>query len=425
MTLRPALVAACAGALLFAVPASAQAPAASGRILVGFEKGVSKQRQQDILAGAGGRIGRRLARIRGGRLATVRPRSGEATDALMKRLRRTDGVAYAEPDFFLFKSQEKTPNDPFYTLDYALVESPDDHDIDAPAAWTTRTGCAKVAILDTGIDTDHPDLASNVYKSSDKPNNGKDDDKNGYVDDTYGWNVINGKGSGEDDNGHGTHVSGIVAGRGNNANGSSGICWSAKLVAVKFMNSKGKGSTSDAIDGIDYAVKNGAKIVNCSFGSSSKSSALHDAVDYAQDHNVLLVVAAGNDGENIDKNPEYPASYTDSNILTVAASTNEDTLASFSNFGSTAVDVAAPGDNIYSTYKGGGYKYLSGTSMAAPYAAGAAAMLRKQESDATYGELRKAIRQKVDKPPALAGKVAYDGRLNVQKALAAIPGLVN
>jgi subtilisin family serine protease len=217
----------------------------------------------------------------------------------------------------------------------------------------------------------------------------------------------------------------VDCGRADNANGSSGICWSAQLVAVKFMNSKGKGSTSDAIDGIDYAVKNGAKIVNCSFGSSSKSSALHDAVDYAQDHNVLLVVAAGNDSENIDKNPSYPASFTDSNILAVAASTDEDTLASFSNFGSTAVDVAAPGDEIFSTYLNGGYKYLSGTSMAAPYAAGTAAMLRKQESDATYGELRKAIRQKVDKPPALNGKVAYNGRLNVQKALAAIPGLVD
>ena len=292
-------MAACVGALVVAVPASAAAPAVSGRLLVGFEKGVSKERQQNILAATGGRIGRRFSGgIRGGRLAAVRPRSGKATDALRKRLRRTDGVAYADPEL-------------------------------------------------------------------------------------------------------------------------------AKLVAVKFMNSKGKGSTSDAIDGIDYAVKNGAKIINCSFGSSSKSSALHDSVDYAQDHNALLVVAAGNDGENIDKNPVYPASYTDSNILTVAASTDTDTLASFSNFGSTAVDVAAPGDNIFSTYLGGGYKYLSGTSMAAPYAAGTAALLRKQESDATYGELRKAIRQKVDKPPALNGKVAYDGRLNVQKALAAIPGLVD
>jgi thermitase len=418
-------VTALIAALACCAPASAAAPAASGRLLVGFEKGVSKDRQKRILSAADGRIGRRFAAIRGGRLVVVRPRSGKDTSALKKRLRRTDGVAYAEPDFFQFASAEKTPNDPDYTRDYALVDGLEDHDIDAPTAWGTRTGCAKVAILDTGIDTDHPDLAPNVYKSADKPNNGKDDDKNGYVDDTYGYNAINGKGSGQDDNGHGTHVSGIVAGRGNNGTGSVGVCWSAKLVAVKFMNSKGKGSTSKAIDGIDYAVKNGVKIVNCSFGSSSKSSALHDAVDYAQDHNVLLVVAAGNDSENIDKTPSYPASFGDSNILAVAASTSDDTLASFSNFGSENVDVAAPGDDIFSTYLGGGYKYLSGTSMAAPYAAGTAAMLRKQEPDATYGNLRYAIRHKVDKPPALAGKVAYDGRLNVQKALAAIPSLVD
>jgi subtilisin family serine protease len=413
-------------ALLFvAAPAQAAPPAASGRLMVGFKKSVSTDRQQQLLAGLGGRISQRFKSIRGGRLVVVRPRSGRATGALRKRLARSSEVAYAEPDFFLFSSADKTPDDPFYPLQYALIDSPSDHDIDAPTAWGTRSSCAKVAILDTGIDTDHPDLKSNVYKSKDKPNNGKDDDKNGYVDDTYGLNVIKGKGSGEDDNGHGTHVSGIVAGRGNNDTGVSGTCWSSKLLAVKFMNSKGKGSTSDAIAGIDYAVKQGFKIINCSFGSSSKSSSLHDAVDYAQNHNTLLVVAAGNDSENIDKQPLYPASYTDSNILAVAASTSEDGLADFSNFGSTAVDVAAPGDNIYSTYLGGGYRTLSGTSMAAPYAAGVAALLRKQESDATYGNLRYAIRHKVDKPPALNGKVAYNGRLNAEKALAAIASIVN
>jgi thermitase len=409
--------------LLVAAPAEAAAPAASGRLLVGFKKGVSSDRQQRLLAALDGRISQRFKSIRGGRLVVVRPRSGGATGRLRKLLARRDEVAYAEPDFFQFAS--KTPDDPFYTLQYALVDSPDDHDIDAPTAWGTRSGCAKVAILDTGIDTDHPDLKSNVYKSEDKPNNGKDDDKNGYVDDTYGYNTIKGKGSGEDDNGHGTHVSGIVGGRGNNDVGVSGTCWSTKLLAVKFMNSRGKGSTSDAIEGIDYAVKQGFKIVNCSFGSSSKSSSLHDAVDYAQDHNVLLVVAAGNDSENIDKQPLYPASYSDSNILAVAASTSDDTLADFSNFGSEAVDVAAPGDSIYSTYLGGGYRILSGTSMAAPYAAGVAALLRKQQSDATYGNLRYAIRHKVDKPPALNGKVAYDGRLNAEKALAAIADIVD
>ena len=409
--------------LLAAAPAEAAAPAAEGRLLVGFKKGVSSERQQRVLAALDGRISQRFKAIRGGRLVVVRPRSGRATGALLKRLARRSEVAYAEPDFLQFAST--TPDDPFYALQYALVDSPDDHDIDAPTAWGTRSSCAKVAILDTGIDTDHPDLESNVYKSQDKPNNGKDDDKNGYVDDTYGYNTIKGKGSGEDDNGHGTHVSGIVGGRGNNDVGVSGTCWSTKLLAVKFMNANGKGSTSDAIEGIDYAVKQGFKIINCSFGSSSKSSSLHDAVDYAQDHNTLLVVAAGNDSENIDKHPLYPASYGDSNILAVAATTSTDGLASFSNFGSEAVDVGAPGDSIYSTYLGGGYRILSGTSMAAPYVAGVAALLRKQESNATYGNLRYAIRHKVDKPSALDGKVAYDGRLNAEKALAAIASIVD
>ncbi|HEY1277916.1 MAG TPA: S8 family peptidase [Thermoleophilaceae bacterium] len=420
-----AVVTAVCAAGLAAVPPAGAAPAVSGQLLVGFEKGVSKDAQARILSAADARVAQRFGDVRGGRLALVRPRSGADTDKLRGRLEKDSDVAYAEPDFLQFASATKTPDDPYYGLDYALVDGSGDHDIDAPTAWGTRTGCAKVAVLDTGVDTDHPDLAPNVYKSEDKPSNGKDDDKNGYVDDTYGWNVIAGKGSGEDDNGHGTHVAGIVASRGNNANGNAGVCWSAKVLPVKFMNSKGKGSASDAIDGIQYAVKQGIKIINCSFGSSSKSDALHDAVDYAQDRGALLVVAAGNDGENIDKHPVYPASYTDSNILTVAASTSSDTLASFSNFGSEGVDVAAPGDQIFSTWLGGGYKVLSGTSMAAPYAAGVAAMLRKQESDATYGDLRYAIRHKVDKPPALENEVAYDGRLNAQKALAAIASLVD
>lgn len=412
--------------LLTAVaPATAAGPAASGQLLVGFKEGASKDRQQEVLAALKGRLAKRFAGIKGGRLTLVKPRSGIALALLRKRLANHPDVAYAEPDYYLFSHATKAPNDPLYPLQWPVADDPDGHDIDAPTAWAQRTSCAKVAIVDTGIDTDHPDLVKNLYKSDDKPNNNKDDDKNGYVDDTYGLDVIKGKGSGEDNNGHGTHVAGIVAGRANDALGVSGICWSAKVMPVKFMNAKGKGSTSDAIAAIQYAVKKGFKIVNGSFGSSSKSSALHDVVDYAQDHKVLLVFAAGNNSQNIDKHPEYPAAYTDSNILAVAATTDEDKLASFSNWGSTGVDVAAPGDSILSTYLGGGYKNLSGTSMAAPYAAGLAALLRKQESNATYGQLRKAIREKVDKPPALKGKVVYNGRINAWKALKAIPGLVD
>jgi thermitase len=419
------IVAALAAASIAGLASAPGAQAASEQLLVGFEKGVSKERQGRVLSELGGRLSQRFSGVRGGRLVVARPRSDVALDVLRKRLARSPEVAYAEPDFTLSASQAKTPNDPFYPFEWALVDGAGDHDIDAPEAWGSRTGCAKVAILDTGIDTDHPDLAANLYKSEDKPSNGKDDDKNGYVDDTYGLNAIEGKGSGQDNNGHGTHVAGIVGARANNSQGDSGTCWSTKLLPVKFMNSKGKGSTSDAIEGIEYAVRQGLKIINCSFGSSSKSEALHDAVDYAQEHNALLVVAAGNDGKNIDKSPLYPAAYTDSNILAVAATTSSDTLASFSNWGPDSVDLGAPGDSIYSTYLGGGYRVLSGSSMAAPYAAGVAALLRKQESDATYGELRKAVRQKVDKPPALSGKVVYDGRLNAQKALAAIGSIVD
>ena len=217
--------------------------------------------------------------------------------------------------------------------------------------------------------------------------------------------------------GHGTHVSGIVAGHGNNAVGISGLCWSAKVMPVKFMDSHGRGSTSNAVTGIDYAVKQGAKVINCSFGSSSKSKSLEDEVSYAKKKGVLLVVAAGNDGDDIDSKPTYPASYTSSNIITVAATTQLNQLASFSNYGKSGVDLGAPGDKIVSTYLGSTYKTLSGTSMAAPLVAATAAMLRSQNGDLTYSELRSAIRNHVIATSPLAGKTVSGGQLDVAAAL--------
>jgi subtilisin family serine protease len=411
-----ATAAALAGVAVASGPATAAPLAAKGQLLVGFESSVSKERQEQVLAAVQGRLDRRLGAIRDGRLAVVTPRSGLALAVLRRRLAERPEVAYAEPDYLLSASVA-TPDDPFYPTQYALGEEPSDYDIDAPEAWATATKCGKVAVLDTGVDLDHPDLEQNIYESKDKPGDDKDNDANGYVDDAHGFNAIKGKGSGNDDNGHGTHVAGIIAGRTNNDVGVSGLCWSAKVVPVKFMNQFGRGATSDAITGIDYAVKQGIKLINCSFGSSAKSEALKDAVKYAKKKGVLLVVAAGNDGEDIDQSPTYPASYGDPNILTVAASTSTDTLASFSNFGSTDVDVAAPGEGILSTYLGGGYKVLSGTSMAAPYVTGLAALLLKHQSGTDYEDLSKAIRKSVDKPPALAGTVATDGRINAAQAL--------
>ena len=273
-------------------------------------------------------------------------------------------------------------------------------------------------MLDTGVDTNHPDLKDNIYKNSkEKNNNGKDDDKNGYVDDYYGLNVRKGKGNGEDDNGHGTHVAGIVAGRGNNGTGVSGVCWTGNVIPIKFMNAQGYGSMSDAIEGIEYAISRGAKVINASFGSSTSSQALKDEISRAKDKGVLIVVAAGNDGKNIDSNPTYPASYSNGNLLVVAASTDTDALASFSNYAKYAVDLAAPGQSIVSTYLGGTYKVLDGTSMAAPMVAGVAGLLRARNSDATYSEIRKSIRNKVDTFSAFDGKTYSGGRVNTKRAL--------
>jgi subtilisin family serine protease len=289
-------------------------------------------------------------------------------------------------------------------------------------AWNARTSCAKVAVLDTGTQYDHPDLTGRVWHNShEKDGNNKDDDKNGYVDDYYGVDLVAGKGSGIDDEGHGTHVSGIIAAHGNNATGVSGLCWSGSIVPVKFMNSRGKGSSSDAAAGLDYAVKAGAKVVNGSFGSSSKSSALEDAVNYAQSKGVLLVFAAGNDSTDNDSAPEYPAAFTNSNIITVAAVTATGALASFSNYGVKSVDLGAPGDQIISTYMGSTYKVLSGTSMASPIVAAAAAMLRSQDSSLTYKQIRSALLSHTRPDTALAGKVVHPGVLDIGAALAAVP----
>jgi subtilisin family serine protease len=402
----------CAAALLLVVPASAgAADAVSGRLIVGFTSATSHQRAASLVQAAGARIERRLDRI--GALV-IRPRHGTATKGLRDRLRQRRGVRYVEPDFLVAKSA--TPNDPDYSRQWAL--QPTGFGIAAPAAWDRRTACSLVATLDTGAQYTHPDLTGNIWHNPHEiDDNNKDDDDNGWVDDYYGVNVQAGSGNAVDGDGHGTHVAGIIAGHGNNATGIAGTCWTASVMPIRFMNSQGKGSTSDAVTGLDYAIHQHAKVVNCSFGSSSKSTALEDAVKSAESAGVLLVVAAGNDTQSIDAEPEYPASYTEGNILTVAAIDDTGALASFSNYGAKSVDLAAPGDEIFSTYPTSGYKLLSGTSMAAPMVAATAAMLHAQDSHLTYAQIRSAIKASVVPDAALAGKTVTGGLLNLDGAL--------
>jgi thermitase len=412
---RCALALVVLAALCMGAATAHAADAVPGQLLVGFKTGVSPSAQRQLVEKAGGAVSERLRHIRG---AVVRTRGHLALALLRRRLRALRQVAYAEPDFILNSS--RAPDDPLFADEYSLSTSPLGS-VDAQPAWDSRTGCAKVAVLDTGIQYNHPDVSANVWHNPNEiKGNNKDDDHNGYIDDYYGVNLVNGRGSGVDDEGHGTHVSGIVAGRGNNGTGISGVCWSASLMAVKFMDSSGHGSTSDAIDGIDYAVHEGARIINCSFGSSKKSSALQDEVDYAKSKGTLLVVAAGNNGQNIDSSPSYPAAFTEGNILTVAATTSSGALASFSNFGKKGVDLGAPGDNILSTYLNSTYKTLSGTSMAAPIVAGAAAMLRAKDSNLSYTDIKNALRNHTRPDPALSGKTVSGGVLDVAAALGSV-----
>lgn len=390
-------------------PLAAAAPAGAAEL---YSQRLVVAANADVVQRHGGRVERRLGAL--GALV-VRARPGLARQVLLERLRADMRVRYAEPDFLVRSSA--VPNDPRFGDQYAL-DQVTGRDVSATTAWDEQTACAKIAVLDSGVDKDHPDLRDNLWKNSgEKSGNGKDDDHNGFVDDVYGADVLDHTGSGLDANGHGTHVAGITGAPGNNKTGVAGLCWTAPIVSVRFLDSRGRGGSADASDAIDYAVHEGAKIINCSFGSSSKSSALQSAIEHAKKAGALVVVAAGNDGRDIDKKPEYPAAFTQGNIITVAATTSRDTLASFSNYGAKAVDVAAPGDDILSTLEGGGYGDKSGTSMAAPLVAGAAALLRKAAPDASYGEIRTALRQHGDKLASLDGKVLYGQRLNVRRAL--------
>jgi thermitase len=389
--------------------------AVSGQVIVGFSARTTAQQMHAIVERAGGAIKRRLGAVDA---AAVRPRRGRAVAALRAALRRVRAVRYVEPDFILRAS--RLPDDPLYFRQYALASAATGA-IAAPQAWDSRTSCSKVATLDSGLQYSHPDLAANVWHNPHEiKDNGKDDDHNGFVDDYYGVDVRKGSGSGGDDDGHGTHVAGIIGGHGNNGTGVAGTCWSTSIMSVRFMDSKGRGSTSDAVAGLQYAVHQGAKIVNCSFGASSKSSALQDAIEYAKEKDVLLVVAAGNDGESLESHPEYPASYTDGNIVTVAATTATDALADFSAYGATSVDLAAPGEGIFSTYPTSSYRYLDGTSMAAPFVTAAAAMLRAKDPSLTYERLRSALLASVDVLPSLQGRTVTGGRLNLARALGGV-----
>ncbi|HEX3014496.1 MAG TPA: S8 family peptidase, partial [Methanobacterium sp.] len=329
----------------------------------------------------------------------------------LAKYKKNSNVIYAEPNYAYTESS--IPDDTYYTNQWGLSQ------INASEAWNITTGSHKViiAVIDSGIDLTHPDLKANIWVNQGEiPGNGIDDDHNGYIDDVYGWNFVSNNNKVTDDDGHGTHVAGIIAAVGNNSRGVTGVMWNATIMPLKFLDENGDGYLDDAVSAIKYATKMGASIISCSWGGEEYSKALKDIIDASS---ALVVCAAGNDesSKNDDSSPIYPACFTSKNIISVTATDGNDELAYFSNYGINSVDVAAPGTGICSTLPGSHYGYMDGTSMAVPYVSGLAGLIKSIRPDLTAVQIKYTILNNVDCISSLAGKILTGGRINALKAL--------
>jgi subtilisin family serine protease len=288
--------------------------------------------------------------------------------------------------------------------------------IAAPAAWTQSDGKnVVVAVLDSGVQIDHPDLVGNIWTNPNETVNGIDDDGNGIVDDVHGANTLSHTGDVDDTDGHGTHIAGIIAARAGNGVGIAGVAPGATIMPVKVWSARG-GDTGTVAEGIRYAVSEGATILNISMNADADDPALRDAVQFADDHGVTIVASAGNDGRDIDSAKSYPASYPNPSVLTVTATTPHNHFFRGSNWGTGDVDLSAPGDMIVSLINGSTYELNGGTSMAAPFVAGSLALLESARPDLSQAQLREALLASAKRTSEVAGRVGA-GELDVAAAM--------
>lgn len=350
-----------------------------------------------------------------GQFLVLKSETKSAT-SLVQELKSMSEVSYAEPNFiyhaigsvpslqsliaetFSEKMSAIAPRDPLYGKLWGLSNTgsnePDRNgnysgtqgvsgaDVGAETAWGISKGSKsiKVAVIDTGIDYNHPDLRNNMWTNAQEiPGNDIDDDGNGYVDDIHGWNAIAENGNPMDGNSHGTHCAGTIGAEHDNGVGVAGVMADVSLVAVKFLSDSGSGTLEDAVKAIDYATKLNVDIMSNSWGGGGFSQALEDSIKAAKNKGILFVAAAGNESSNNDSRPAYPATYQVENVVSVASHTIKDELSSFSCYGKRTVHVAAPGSNILSSVPGGDYKVMSGTSMATPHVSGVLGLLLAYE----------------------------------------------
>lgn len=385
----------------------AKAPAAvPGQLLVKFKRGIAETLIDSInsalaasVVGSNSLLGVDLLKI---------PEDVPVQDAI-DRYMASGLVEYAQPNYI--RTVSKVPDDPLFANQWNLNNS-NDADIDAPEAWDVRSDCSgiAVAVMDTGINYSHRDLAGNYLNIE-------------------GYDFANRDSDPLDDNGHGTAVAGIIGAAGDNGLGIAGVCWNVRLIALKIFDENGIGSTSNIIEAAQYAValkkehNVNLKVLNMSFDGGGFSQAEVDALKALQAADILVVAAAGNEGTDNDKTPQYPASYDVDNIISVAATDYSDRLAYFSSYGVKSVDIAAPGQMILSTYTpyNESYQVESGTSMAAPQVAGVAALVASENPVYGYRETKEAILQGADRVSSLDGLVANSARLNAHGAVSPSP----
>jgi subtilisin family serine protease len=441
--------------------------AVRSEIVVQFRARTDPASRRAITERSGARIVRRIPRFD---VSVVRARPGVDPDRLLRRYLGDPRVLYAEPN--LPRPVFGALNDPNFADQWGLHNTGQAHpiadpppttlagsadaDIDAPEAWDTQTGNAVVAVLDTGVDLDHPDLDDNIWSNPGEiPSNGIDDDDNGFVDDTSGWDFKgddpNPRPSSGIANAHGTHVAGIIAAEQNNGEGGSGVCPGCDIMPLRFgLDLAGE------LQGIAYAVNNGADVLNASFGGPIWSNIERSAIQQAGNDGLLVVAAASNDNADNDMfiatrrrilSPVFPATYNLPSILSVAASNDKDQygylsgcasadprgFCQFTNWGHDSVDIAAPGVDVLSTVPMalGSYAVFNGTSMAAPMAAGVAALVESQAPSHTPVEVKNAVMNSVDHSQGLSELFLFgrgpfsgnftrtSGRLNANSALTA------
>ena len=395
-------------------------------VLVKFEDDATDAEMADVHASHRSGLVKAFRHVRN--LHHVKLAPGDSVKQAIERYHQHPRVLYAEPNWIVH-AVENVPNDPRFNELWGLknigqtvggIVGTTGADIDAGSAWDSSTGnrSVVVAVIDTGVDYTHPDLAANVYQG---------DCSNGFVGDCHGWNVavsgdIKPNGNPMDDFGHGTHVSGTIGAVGNNGVGVAGVNWQVTILACKFLDSSGSGTTAGAIACLDYvaAQKNkGVNVIatNNSWGGVGYSQALEDAIAAQRALGILFIAAAGNSSSDNDTAPFYPAGHYLPNVISVAATTATDDLAVFSNWGLRTVHMGAPGDQILSTMPNNSYGLLSGTSMATPHVTGVVALLKARYPAATWVEIKNRILAGGENIPSMAGTTATEKRLNANGAL--------